>query len=231
MDSVCHRCGAAVLSQQPFCPHCGAPQLLLDASADTSSSGVASADGSEGQRAPTDSRLVSQSVSWRPAVAAALLVAIPVGLLSSLLDFGVLWVIAGGIGAVALYRRRSARPVNTRGGMRIGAVLGLAAALLATLVDGFSMLFERYILHTGAAIDQRLHSVLQQATDHMAQSNPEAAAQIPWFTHFWLSASGHAAVVLLMSALSAVAMVGFSAAGGALGARFIAARSGNLHRL
>lgn len=222
MDSVCHRCGATLVSQEIFCPSCGAPQLLLDTSVDPSADAPDTFPGGEARNAAP-----GQLISWRPAVTAALLIAVPVGLLSSLLDFGVLWVLAGGVGVVALYRRKSARAVNTRIGLRIGAVVGLLAALLATLADGFSMLFQRYVLHTGAQIDQRLHSVLQQATDHMAQSNPEAAAQIPWFTHFWLSPSGQAAVVLLMSALSAAAMVGFSAAGGALGARFIAARYGN----
>ena len=227
MDPVCHRCGATLISQEVFCPHCGAPQLLLDTSLN-SSSDPSSSDASPSD--PLQAGLNGQLISWRPAVAAAFLVAIPVGLLSSLLNFGVLWVLAGGIGVVALYRRKSARLVNTRIGWRIGGMAGLLAALLSTLLDGFSMLFQRYVLHTGAQIDQRLHSLLQQATDHMVQSNPEAATQIPWFIHFWLSANGHAAVVLLMSALSAMAMVGFSAAGGALGARFISARANTPHR-
>lgn len=222
MDKVCHRCGATLVSQEVFCPQCGAPQLLLDTTSDVEARSAATT--------PQQAALDGQLISWKPAVAAALLVAVPVGLLSSLLNFGVLWVLAGGIGVVALYRRKSARTVNTRVGSRIGAVVGLLAALLCTLVDGCSMLIERYLLHAGAQIDQRLHSVLQQATNHMIQTNPDAAAQIPWFTHFWLSPDGQAAVVLLMAALSAVAMVGFSAAGGALGARYIAARIGAPHR-
>lgn len=167
----------------------------------------------------------NQLVVWRAAVQAALIVAVPVGLLSSLLDFGILWVLVGGFCAIALYQRKAPPVVNPRIGWRIGMLVGGLAAFLSSLADGISMVVERYGLHHGASIDQKLVSLTQQMTDQMIHQNPEAAQQIPWFIHFWLSPDGHAAVVLFMSAFAALMMIAFSSIGGALGARVLGARS------
>ncbi len=216
MDLVCHRCGAT-LSSTPelFCPHCGAPQLRFE-STEEQTPYQGDANGA--------SPRAGQLIAWRPAVHAALIVALPVGILSSLLDFGILWVLAGGFAAVALYQRKAVTVANSRAGWRIGMLVGMLAAFLSSAVDGLSMVFERYGLHHGASIDQKLISLTTQMTDQMVHQNPEAAQQIPWFIHFWLSPDGHAAVVLFMSAFAAIMMIAFSSIGGALGARVLGAR-------
>jgi len=215
MDLACHRCGATLASPELFCPHCGAPQLRFEPNEEQIPS-QAGGNGS-GMRA-------SQLVAWRPAVQAALLVALPVGVLSSLLDFSILWVLLGGFSAIALYQRKASLQVHPGGGWRIGMLVGVMAAFLATIVDGLSMVFERYGLHHGASIDLRLVSLTQQMTDQMVHQNPEAAQQIPWFIHFWLSPDGHAAVVLFMSGFAAFMMIAFSSIGGVVGARVLGAR-------
>lgn len=214
MDPACHHCGASLSNAELFCAHCGTPQLRFEAAeheVDQTERGNLAAH-------------PSQLLAWRPAVQAALLVAIPVGLLSSLLDFGVLWVLAGGFCAVALYQRKGLVVVDPRSGWRIGMLVGIMAAFLTTVVDGVSMAFERYGLHHGAIIDQKLIVLTQQMTDQMVRQNPEAAQQIPWFIHFWLSPDGHAAVVLFMSAFAAAMMIAFSLLGGMLGARVLGTR-------
>jgi hypothetical protein len=216
MDPVCHRCGTTLSAPEIFCPHCGAPQLRFEASEDQTPY-LAGEPSSPNLR-------IGQSILWRPAVHTALIVALPVGLLSSLLDFGILWVLAGGFAAVALYQRKAPAVLNARAGWRIGMLAGGLAAFFSSIVDGLSMVFERYVLHHGAAIDQKLIGLTQQMTDQMARQNPEAAQQIPWFIHFWLSPDGHAAVVLFMSAFAAVMMIAFSTIGGALGARVLGTR-------
>src|SRR5215475_4069590 len=135
MDLACHRCGATLASPELFCPHCGAPQLRFEPN-DEQIPSQAGGNGS-GMRA-------SQLVAWRPAVQAALLVALPVGVLSSLLDFSILWVLLGGFSAIALYQRKASLQVHPGGGWRIGMLVGVMAAFLATIVDGLSMVFERY---------------------------------------------------------------------------------------
>lgn len=214
MDLACHRCGATLVAHDLFCPHCGAPQLRFEPSDDQQSySAKGSGTGLAG----------NQLIAWRPAVQAALIVAVPVGVLSSLLDFGILWVLVGGFCAIALYQRK-VTIINAGTGWRIGMLVGLLAAFLSTAVDGLSLVIERYGLHRGASIDQKLVTLTQQMTDQMVHQNPEAAQQIPWFIHFWLSPDGHAAVVLFMSAFAAIMMIAFSSIGGFVGARVLAAR-------
>jgi len=215
MDSVCHHCGTTLHSPELFCPHCGAPQLRFEPSDEQTPY--------QNEPAATGLR-AGQFILWRPAVKTALLVAVPVGLLSSLFDFSIIWVLAGGFGAVALYQRKASVTLNARTGWRIGMLVGALAAFFSSLVDGLSMVFERYVLHHGGAIDQKLSSLTQQMTQQMVHQNPEAAQQIPWFIHFWLSPDGHAAVVLFMSAFAAVMMIAFSTIGGAVGARILGAR-------
>ena len=97
MDSVCHKCGSAISSSELFCSHCGAPQLRYEP-----------ADEAPAFSAPTQALGRDPGVVlWKDAIIAAIMVAVPVGILSSLLDFGALWVIGGGIAAISLYRRRT----------------------------------------------------------------------------------------------------------------------------
>lgn len=215
MDTVCHRCGTTLNTSESFCPHCGAPQLRFEASDEQTP---------YQSEPPAPGLHLGQAILWRPAVQVALLVAIPVGFLSSLFDFSILWVLAGGFGAVALYQRKAPAMLNARSGWRIGMLVGVMAAFLSSLVDGISMVVERYLLHHGASIDQKLISLTQQMTEQMVHQNPEAAQQIPWFIHFWLSPDGHAAIVLFMSAFAAIMMIAFSTIGGAVGARVLSAR-------
>jgi len=215
MELVCHRCGTTLHSPELFCPHCGSPQLRFEPSDEQVPY----------QNEPGEAGLrLGQSILWRPAVKTALLIAVPVGLLSSLLDFSILWVLAGGFGAVALYQRKTPSILNARAGWRLGMLVGALAAFFSSIVDGLSMIFERYVLHHGTAIDQKLTGLTQQMTDQMVHQNPEAAQQIPWFIHFWLSPDGHAALVLFMSAFAAVIMIAFSTIGGAVGARVLGTR-------
>ena len=216
MDLACHRCGATIATPELFCPHCGAPQLRFEPAEEQL---PYQANGnSTGPHA-------NQPVAWRHAVQAALVVALPLGLLSSLLDFfDIIWVLAGGFCVIALYQRKATALANPGAGWRIGMLVGVLAAFLSSIVDGLSIVFERYGLHRGASIDQRLAALTQQMTDQMAHQNPEAVQQVPWLIHFWLSPDGHAAVALFGSASAAVAIVALSSLSGLLGARVLGAR-------
>jgi hypothetical protein len=213
MEQVCHRCGTALNESDPFCPHCGAPQLRYEAGEDAiPSSNVAPAQ-RFAMRNPN-------AIAWRDAILAAALIAFPAGLLASLLGgLEVFWAIAGGMVTISLYRRRTGTLITSRLGWRIGAVLGLFAAVVAAAINGVSLLLQRYAFHQGASVDRHLHDLGQQITDQLVRSNPEAVSVIPGFIHFWLTPDGAAAMVLLNSAGLTIAMLLFAAAGGALGAR------------
>lgn len=212
MEQVCHRCGGALNSADTFCPHCGSPQLRYEASEEPAQ---------YANTAPAQ-RLAARSpnaIHWRDAIVVAAVVAIPAGVLSALLGLEALWGVAGGMAMVSLYRRRSGALPTGKVGWRIGALLGLFATVVATLTDGITLLVQRYALHQGATLDSRYRDIGQQLVDQLTRSNPDAAAVLPGFLHFWLTPDGAAAMVLINAAGVAIFMLIFAAIGGALGAR------------
>ena len=217
MDLLCHRCGNSLEEGNGFCPHCGAPQLVVDTSEPVGPQPPAQRLGIDPNR-----------VQWRPAITTALLLAIPVGLLSALAGMSSLFVIAGGFGTIALYRKRSDAFTDGSIGWRVGAILGTAAAVVATAADGLRLLIERYVLHHGAAIDGQFQSVAQQMADQALKSNTEAMQQAPQLVHkwvsFWLSPDGHAAIQLLTAAIVSAGMILFAATGGAIAGRILSIR-------
>jgi hypothetical protein len=212
MEQSCHRCGGTLIGSDPFCPHCGAPQLRYEPSDEA----VSSIGNVPAQR--TGSRGLN-SVSWPDAILAAALLAIPAGLLSSLLGLEALWVIAAAMAAITLYRRRTHSMPSSSMGWRIGGLLGIFAAAVAGAIDGITLLIQRYGLHQGLSLDQRYRDLGQQLTDQLIRSNPDAASVIPGFLHFWITPDGAAAMVLLNAAGLVASTLLFAAIGGALGAR------------
>lgn len=217
MDSLCYRCGNSLHEGDAFCPHCGAQQLLVEAAE------------AGAQQQPTQLlRHDSTLVHWPAAITSALLIAIPVGLLSALAGMSSLFVIAGGFATIALYRRRSAGFTDGRIGWRLGAILGVASALIASAADATRMIVIRYLMHNAHAVDEQFQSVAQQMADQALKSNSEAMQQAPQLVHawasFWLSADGHAAIQLLTAAIVSLGMILLAAMGGAIAGRVLAAR-------
>jgi ribosomal protein L40E len=215
MEQVCHRCGATLNESDPFCPHCGAPQLRYEAPEEPALSPNNPPIQRSAARNPN-------AIAWRDAILTAALIALPAGLLSSLIGLEAIWVIAGGMATISLYRRRTGLLPNSGMGWRIGVLFGLFAAVIAATVDGVTLLVQRYALHQGSVLDHRYHNLGQQLTDQLTRSNPDAAAVLPGFLHFWLTPDGAAAMVLINAGGLAISMLLFAAAGGALGARLTA---------
>jgi hypothetical protein len=170
---------------------------------------------------------------WKQAIAAAAIVGLPMGLLSSsvlpLATGSFLWLVGGSMAAVALYQRRSRNGfLNLRTGLRIGLVAGVVAAFFATACNAAVLLFQRYALHMSKAIDDsmdgNIREIVGQLGGKMAQATPETQAQLRAYFNFLLSPDGKAFLSLTSSATAALAMVLFAALGGALGARIFVAR-------
>jgi hypothetical protein len=218
MNHLCHRCRNSIRDEAHFCPECGAPQLTVELPEPESAQGLAgsvtAAHG--GARAGGDH-------GWAAAVTIAGTLGVPVGVLGSLLPFGSLWVLVGSMYATVLFRKRTHTRASGALAVRMGAVLGLFAALAATAGEAAKLLVTRYVLHRGAEIDTELHTVLQGMVDRMLAANPEASSQMGWF-RFWLSPDGPAALVVCSAVFSAVLMVAFAALGGMLGARYLRPR-------
>jgi hypothetical protein len=211
MDLVCHRCGTALNSpDELFCPHCGAPQLRYEPADDP----VASA--SSQQQATGCHGL--DLVSWKVAIVSALLVAVPVGLLTSILAFGFFWVVIGGIATVSLYRRRVHTPPTSRMGWRIGGVLGVLSASIFAALFSLKLVVLRYVLHSND-LEKQAHLAAQQSAELANHYFPQSADVMAQSLHFWISPEGIAVMMLFNTAFYAFLIVLLGAAGGALGTR------------
>ncbi len=172
-----------------------------------------------------------QGISWKDAISAALVVAVPAGLLSavSVLSWGCcLWIVGGAVLSIFVYHRRAPGFVlETRSGVRIGAVAGLIAAYSSVIATAAWRVFSRFVLHQGQAIDEFYAEVIKQSAA-VVQANPDVQAQWTSYMHFLMSPDGRAVYTLMNEATTAVAIIVFSAIGGALGVRLLAPRKPTL---
>ena len=166
MEITCSRCHQTVQTDDCYCPACGLPQLLY------TSEGVA------GQAQPeqwSEAVRDASEVSWRPALRAALILAVPAGLLCSIMSpvsiLCFLWISAAASWAVVLYMRSQRSGWVTIGaGARIGLVTGLLGAWTAAAATGISLFVMRFILHQGKQFDDLWQdSVQQRVTPLIAQ--------------------------------------------------------------
>src|SRR6185312_1039346 len=101
-----------------------------------------------------------------------------------------------GFMVISIYRRRTATLPTGRMGWRIGVMLGLFTAVIANVVDGVSLVVQRFALHQGAALDKTYHQAVQLSSkmylDLFASSNPDMAAAITSAQHFWFTPAGAA---------------------------------------
>ena len=216
--------------EDSYCPACGLPQIVY--------SDDAAASASEPDRWQ-DEVHGDNAVDWRMAARAILPMAIPAGILFSVLSpaglLGLLLMGAAAAWAVALYARgpRSVR-IDAHAGARLGLVCGLLAGAIAFSASGCQLLAKRYILHQGSQIDAEWKSFVDLdaqfsnrfagwlGTGDAAQIRAQEAQQQSWM----LSPQGHAAIVIADLGFASILLALFAMAGGALGARRIA----RLHR-
>jgi hypothetical protein len=223
MVKDCHRCSTTLPPPGAYCPNCGAPQMLYDATA----------DGPENENEGNPHAL--REIQWPAAIGAAVTFAVPVGVLCSsvipILSAGCcLWVVGGAVCAVWLYQRRSAsrmlpRPV----GVRIGTIIGLMAAAVAAAFNGGALVFQRYVLHNGDAIEKAYQSVMEQVSATSAQLSTSSPAESRQVMQFLSSPDGQAASALMSAVLASMGILLFSMIGGALGTRIFSERNPSPH--
>lgn len=219
METTCNRCHQPVDAESCYCPTCGLPQLVY-----TNEAGAGQTPQEKSIEAVSD----AATVVWRPALRAAMLVAIPAGLLSSggspVGALGLFWMSAAAAWAVMIYVRGQRPAWITMGaGARIGAVTGLLAAGVGFAATGFYFFFVRNLLGQGKAIDEVWQSFVAQLSQQWAAMNPDPQtsailkAMLAWMKTPEAQAGG---ILFAMSAITAV-MLAFAAIGGALGARLL----------
>ena len=111
----------------------------------------------------------AQGISWKDAILAALIVAVPAGLLSavSVLAWGCcLWVVGGSILAIVVYHRRApgffAGNTSWRAHRRRGR--SHRSLQFGQCDRGLADVFARFVLHQGQAIDDLYDEALKQST-------------------------------------------------------------------
>jgi hypothetical protein len=220
MEITCSRCHQAVEADASFCPVCGLPQLVY------------SAENGSGQGQPerwNQAVRDAASIEWKPALRLATTLALPAGVLCSLLsplNVLALIVMAGAaVWVVALYLR-SQRPawITIGAGARLGLVTGVLGSWTAAAVSGAALYAARYWFHSGKLFDGFWESMVNdQMTQQWASMgvDPQIAAQTKAFI---LSPEGRAGGTLGTLAFLVAGLLVFSVAGGALGARFLGRR-------
>jgi len=223
MEATCNRCHQTVPAESCYCSFCGLPQLVYATEAPA------------GQPAPepwTGAARDASEVDWKLALRAALMVAVPAGLLSSGLSplglLGLLWMAGAAAWAVVLYLRTQ-RPawITVGAGARIGLVTGILAGWLAFGFTGGALLVERFALHQSSQIDAEWKTrvdfgqqMSEQLMAGMAQADvAQAKAARAQFQAWMLSPEGHAGMETFRFAFDAFFLTLFAIAGGALGAR------------
>ena len=218
MEMTCNRCHQTVQIDTCYCPACGLPQLLY--TADTSAGPVQPERWNEAVRD-------AGSVEWKPALKAALMLAIPAGLLSNGLSplniFGLFWMAAAAAWAVVLYVR-SQRPawITVGAGARIGLVTGLLGGWTAAGATGASLFAMRFFFHQGKTIDDFWLNMVNQVMIQESAAAGADAQTVLLFRTWMLSPEGRAAWMLAAMVLLVAALILFAVAGGAIGSRLLA---------
>lgn len=231
MEISCNRCHQTVQADNCYCPSCGMPQLLYAADAPAGQAQPAHWD----EAAPD-----AATVRWKPALRAAIVVAIPTGVFSSgILQVGglsgIIVMAAAAAWAVTLYVR-SQRPawITAGAGARIGVVMGMMASWLGFGLNGCDLYVHRFFLHQAGQMDaawksfadadfQSSQQMIQQWATWMGGANAAQVQANQAGMHAWmLSPWGHAGFEVFNLAAGAVFLLLFAAGGGALGARMLA---------
>jgi hypothetical protein len=218
MEISCSRCHQTVQAENCYCPVCGLPQLIY------------ATDGASGQAQQerwNEATRDASSVDWKPALRAALMMAIPAGVLSSEASqaghLGLIWMATAAGLAVMLYVR-SQRPawITLGAGARIGLVTGLMGGWVAVAVGSGQLFVQRVLLHQSSQMDAAWKDAVEASQQLTMQMGLGDAAQLQAQKAWMLTPWGQAGGITFNLIISALFLILFAVTGGALGARLMA---------
>jgi hypothetical protein len=168
----------------------------------------------------------ASQVEWKPALRAALILAIPAGVLSCGFSpvglLGLFWIAAAAAWAVSLYvRKQRASWITMGAGARIGLVTGLIAGWFAFGATGLAFYSMRFVMHEGAAFDDVWTSKVNESFNQQFQAMSADPQAVSIVRNLLLSPEGRAGTILSWVLFLEVGLLVFAAAGGALGARML----------
>ncbi|MBV9074255.1 MAG: zinc ribbon domain-containing protein [Acidobacteria bacterium] len=213
MELTCHRCGAVLAAEAAFCPQCGAPQVRIP-EALTATAAAIPESGSENESA--NSAISAIGLNWRhalPAASSAGFAMAVASMLPVLSTFFPLWMLAGGLLAVTLYRRRlPLLPLTSSAAGKVGALAGLLGFLFFAFFTSAYLTVATVVFHQGEQIRATLRGVLEQAAS--SNHDPRTQALLQWVQ----TPEGLALVMAFSMFLFLVAFLLLSTAGGVFGA-------------
>jgi RNA polymerase subunit RPABC4/transcription elongation factor Spt4 len=218
MEITCNRCHQTVQAENCYCPACGLPQLVYET------------EGAPGEAEPErwkEAVRDASEVAWKPALRVALLLAVPAGMLCSMVSplgiLGLFWMAVAAAWAVALYMR-SQKPawITLGAGARIGLVTGLLGSWTAAITTGITLFTMRFFFHQGNFFDDFWQNFVGQQIAPQWASMGIDAQTITQTQKWLLSPEGRAGAILSAMLFLTAALLLFAVAGGALGARLMA---------
>ena len=224
MEVTCSRCHQTVQDGACYCPNCGLPQLVFSAEA--------SLEAGQGQRWGEPVRDAG-AIDWSSALRSTLPLAIPAGILCSMLSpvniLGLFFMGAAAAWVVALYLRgHQSAWITVGAGARIGLVTGIVGSCSAAAVSGLSLYAMRFWLHQGSWFDGFWQNFINQWQAQEAAIGADAQ-NVAAFKSILVSPEGRAGLILFAIAFLMAALLLFATAGGAIGARMLTRdrRTGN----
>jgi hypothetical protein len=229
LEVTCRRCHETLREADRYCPVCGLPQLLYVA-AEAPVMGLG-----EGVPLPAgDLAALTNGIEWRPALRAAVLLAVPAGVLCSGLSqigssLALIWMVGAAVWAVALYARRSrSSRISMGNGARIGLITALLASWLSFSLNALLLWLARFVQHQGSQMDvdwngyvDKVHQMDLQMAAQMGMASAQFTQQLQSQQLLLLSPEGRAGAPLFLFATGTVFLILFAALGGALSARFV----------
>jgi hypothetical protein len=179
VEHLCHRCGASVSDNAPFCSQCGAPQIRVSIGQPDSPQGPAQGSAPPVVPVSLASRRVIWSAAFSRTIIAAVLGTVLLVLFQFLLPpFLVLILLVPFTGAIAVWLYRSRDPLVSAGkGFRVGMVAGFMLFLLNAVLGVVAFFLNRVeVVNT---MKQQFEIAASRAADPNAQQMLRNLAERP----------------------------------------------------
>jgi hypothetical protein len=208
MNSTC-TCGAALPKDSEFCPLCGRPlnEQARQAEAERDKAAI---ELSRRQAAGEEPQSHAISFRNRAALRSSYLSALLAAFLSHLPPLNLLcflWYPATGFLSVHLYRRRTGESPMPREGARLGAMTGVLTSVISLVIGALNS-----TVSEGTFADLFRQQIEQMAIQEEVQREMLELIENPVAIGF---------IILATLAMTFIVTVGFSTAGGALGAKVL----------
>jgi hypothetical protein len=225
MHTLCHRCNGDLPSGGgpcAFCPHCGAPQLLLseDYLADQPPQAAEGADTTGALPPP-----LPRQVEWQTALRCAAFVAAIAALLCvvalrvpGVSLFSTVWILTASTTTLALYHRRLPLAwMDAAVGARIGLATGVVLIALITASMALAGVVARFGLHAMAGFDADFAQMIVQVKETARQTASSSSTPPPAeLLHLYDLPEFQAGLMLATVTTGAIFLLVFSTFGGAV---------------